>query len=75
MKGRCKWFITCPLRGMENKGVIGHKWRREYCEGNWKSCKRYWMEERGVPHPDTLLPDGTKAGTSRKDAARKEDLV
>lgn len=59
-KMTCKWHAICPLRSLENKGLIGHKWRKEYCEttGNWRECKRYQMEDKGFPHADNMMPDG-----------------
>jgi hypothetical protein len=27
--------------------------------GDWEICKRYHMEEKGILHPDCMLPDGT----------------
>ena len=56
---RCKWYNICPLRVFEKKGLIDESWRKKYCEGNFKECARYKMEEAGKPHPDNLMPDGT----------------
>jgi hypothetical protein len=57
----CKWRDICPLRRLEKEGLIGFKWDREYClsRDNWKSCKRYEAEEKGVSHSDYLMPDGS----------------
>ena len=41
------------------EGRIDRKWIELYCKGDWKSCVRYHMEERGEPHPDWMLPDGS----------------
>jgi len=30
-----------------------------YCKGDWIACKRYEMEQKGIYHPDNMLPDGT----------------
>ncbi|RKX52516.1 MAG: uracil-DNA glycosylase, partial [Thermotoga sp.] len=40
-------------------GVVEEKWIKEYCKGNWWNCIRYQMEEKGEPHPDWMLPDGS----------------
>ena len=42
-------------------GKLDNKWRKQYCESkdNWKNCKRYQMEEKGIVHPDNILPDGS----------------
>ncbi len=56
---KCKWFDVCPLRWLEAQGKITDKWRKQYCESNFTKCKRYQLEERGIPHSDYLLPDGS----------------
>ena len=38
---------------------LDKKWIELYCRGDWKSCVRYNMEERGELHSDYMLPDGT----------------
>ena len=57
----CKWFDVCPLRKFEKEGKLTEKWKNEYCSSkdNWKNCKRYQMEEKGEPHLDNMLPDGS----------------
>jgi len=55
----CKWFPVCPMKRFYKEGILPKKWIKQYCKGNWQSCKRYHMEEKGVPHPDWMLPDGT----------------
>ena len=40
-------------------GKLDKKWIELYCKGDWESCIRYQMEERGEPHPDWMLPDGS----------------
>lgn len=54
----CKWFSVCPMRLFYQQGEICSYWIETYCHGNWRSCLRYWMEERGAPHPDNMLPNG-----------------
>ena len=56
---RCKWFNVCPLRKFEDLGKIENKWKKEYCEHDYNKCERYKMVEKGLPHKDTLLPDGS----------------
>ncbi|MCD6549921.1 uracil-DNA glycosylase [Candidatus Micrarchaeota archaeon] len=56
---RCKWFDVCPLRRFEAEGKISLEWRRRYCEGDFTRCRRYQLEEKGIPHSDYLMPDGT----------------
>jgi hypothetical protein len=56
----CKWFDICPLRKFEKKNKINNDYKQEYClsKKNWKNCKRYIMEEKGIDHKDNLMPDG-----------------
>ena len=54
----CKWIDTCPLRKFEKQDRLDMKWRKHYCEGDFKNCRRYQMEEEGLKHPDAMLPDG-----------------
>ena len=56
----CKWINLCPLRKFEREGKIGNSWAKNYCESsnNWEKCKRYQLEERGIFHPDNMLPNG-----------------
>ena len=55
----CKWLNVCPLRRFEKQGKLNLKWKKQYCEGNFIKCKRYEMAEKGIPHQDSMLPDGT----------------
>jgi len=55
----CKWFPVCPLRINHERGLVGGEWIEAYCKGDWESCVRYGMEERGEPHSDYMLPDGS----------------
>lgn len=55
----CKWYQVCPMKRYYESGMLDKKWVELYCKGNWASCVRYWMEERGEEHPDWMLPDGT----------------
>ncbi len=63
----CKWCSMCPLRSLETQEKISDKWKKEYClsEENWKFCKRYQMEEKGIPH-ENILPDGSRLSVSRR---------
>jgi len=55
----CKWYPLCPMKRFYEKGNLDKKWIELYCKGDWESCIRYQMEEKGLPHPDWMLPDGT----------------
>jgi len=55
----CKWYPVCPMKRFYEEGMIDEKWVELYCKGDWESCIRYQMEERGKPHPDLMLPDGS----------------
>jgi hypothetical protein len=56
----CKWFDVCPLRRLEKEKKISEKWKKEYClsKSNYKNCKRFQLEEKGIEHSDNLLPNG-----------------
>lgn len=54
----CKWFDVCPMKRFYEEGKLEKKWIDEYCKGNWKKCVRYQLEEKGIPHPDNMLPNG-----------------
>ncbi len=54
----CKWINVCPLRRYEKEGKLSLKWKKEYCEKDYKKCKRYQAEEHGKYHPDNMLPSG-----------------
>ncbi|RLG12453.1 uracil-DNA glycosylase [Candidatus Pacearchaeota archaeon] len=56
----CKWYDICPLRQFEKQEKISEGFKEEYCktEENWKNCKRFQMEEKGLYHPDNLMPNG-----------------
>jgi len=40
------------------QGKLAREWIDRYCHGDWESCVRYQMEERGDPHSDYMLPNG-----------------
>jgi len=55
----CKWYPVCPMKRFYEEGKLDKKWIELYCKGDWESCVRYQMEEKGEQHPDWMLPDGT----------------
>jgi len=55
----CKWYPVCPMKRFHEEGKLDRRWIELYCKGDWESCVRYQMEERGEPHPDWMLPDGS----------------
>jgi hypothetical protein len=58
-KGECKWYPTCPMKRFYEQGELDKKWIEGYCKGDWINCVRYELEERGEPHPDWMLPNGS----------------
>ncbi len=59
LQKRCKWYLACPMKIFYEERKLDKKWIKLYCKGEWESCIRYQMEERGEPHPDWMLPDGS----------------
>ena len=55
----CKWYSACPMKRFYEEGKLGKEWIELYCKGDWESCIRYEMEEKGEYHPDYMLPDGS----------------
>jgi DNA polymerase len=56
----CPWHSVCPLRRLEREGQLPDSWARDYCKttDNWRRCRRYQLEEQGIPHSDYMLPNG-----------------
>lgn len=54
----CKWYDVCPMKKFFEEGKLDKKWIENYCFKGGKNCKRYEMEEKGIPHPDNMLPNG-----------------
>ena len=59
MTRECKWYPVCPMKRFYEEGKLDSKWIEQYCKGGWKNCVRYHKEERGEPHSDWMLPDGS----------------
>lgn len=59
LSNNCKWYESCPMKKYYEDGVLDRKWVELYCKGDWESCVRYDMEEKGKLHPDCMLPDGS----------------
>jgi len=66
MQEECKWFPVCAMRRFYEEGQIDKYWIDKYCKGEWLSCVRYQMEEKGEPHPDYMLPDGSYDYSKKK---------
>jgi DNA polymerase len=56
----CKWYPVCPMRWFYEEGRLDREWIELNCRGDWESCFRYQMEEKGETCPDYILPDGTR---------------
>jgi DNA polymerase len=54
----CKWYQVCPMKRFYEAGKLSFEWISRYCRGDWESCVRFQMEEKGEYHPDWMLPDG-----------------
>ena len=59
MKKICKWYYCCPIKFYVDTGKLDKKWVKNYCLIDNHDCIRYQMEEKGVNHPDNMLPDGS----------------
>ncbi len=55
----CKWYDVCPMKKFYEEGKLDKKWIENYCFKQGENCKRYEMEEKGIYHPDNMLPNGT----------------
>ncbi|RLI66343.1 MAG: uracil-DNA glycosylase [Promethearchaeia archaeon] len=55
----CKWYQVCPIKYYTDEGKLPQKWVDSYCLQDNKNCVRYQLEEKGIPHSDKMLPDGT----------------
>jgi len=49
----------CPMKRFYEQGKIRRYWIDQYCKGDWTKCVRYQQEEKGIPHPDYMMPDGS----------------
>ena len=54
----CKWFAVCPMKFYWEQGKLDTSWIDNYCKGKWSRCIRYEKEEKGIDHPDNMLPNG-----------------
>jgi len=55
----CKWYPVCPMKRFYEEGRLAKEWVELYCKGDWESCIRYQLEEKGEAHSDWMLPDGS----------------
>ncbi|MBD3208188.1 MAG: uracil-DNA glycosylase [Candidatus Nealsonbacteria bacterium] len=55
----CPWYEVCPIKRFYEQGRVKREWVEQYCFQNRKDCKRRQLEEKGIPHPDEMLPDGS----------------
>jgi hypothetical protein len=46
--------------------LLDPNWAEQFCHGDWSWCVRFQREQRGEPHPDRMLPDGTIAARLRQ---------
>jgi hypothetical protein len=46
------------MKRYREEGKLDERWIRRYCKGDYRSCVRYKLEERGKYHPDNMLPSG-----------------
>ena len=58
-KNICKWYSVCPIKYFYEQARLDRKWVEDYCWVSNKGCVRRELEEKGIPHPDNMLPDGS----------------
>jgi hypothetical protein len=46
------------MKRFYEEGKLDKKWVKNYCWQDHKNCKRYEAAEKGIPHPDNMLPNG-----------------
>jgi hypothetical protein len=46
------------MKRFYEQGLLEGEWIRLFCKGDYRSCVRYHLEEKGEPHPDNMLPNG-----------------
>ena len=61
----CKWYMWCPVKYFYEQRKLDKKWVEKYCWRDNLKCVRRKMEEKGISHPDNMLPDGTIDETLR----------
>lgn len=54
----CKWYYVCPIKVFFEAHKLDKSWIENYCFSGGKNCKRYELEEKGIYHPDNMLPSG-----------------
>ena len=54
----CKWYKVCPMKRFYEEGKLDKKWVENYCFQNGENCKRLEMVNKGIVHPDNMLPNG-----------------
>ncbi len=54
----CKWYDVCPMKFFYEEEKLNKEWIENYCFNGGNNCKRYRLEEKGIFHPDNMLPDG-----------------
>ena len=55
----CQWYNVCPMKRFVEEGKLDKKWVENYCFRGGEDCQRYAEAEKGIAHPDNMLPDGT----------------
>jgi hypothetical protein len=55
----CINYHECPVVRAYEQGKIDGEWVRMYCEGNWKECARFQLDDILSYSADFVLPDGS----------------
>lgn len=55
---RCEFAANCPMFKMFQDKKALSIWQINYCDGNFKGCKRYELRMSGQSSDDRMLPSG-----------------
>lgn len=71
----CCWFPVCPVKRYTDQGLLDRSWSELFCLGDWKNCIRYQMEDKGKPHADWMLPDGSISNNLKNGLAHNSAYI
>ncbi len=54
----CEYYLSCPMKRFFEEGKLNKEWIENYCFRGGENCKRHKLADKGIPHPDNMLPNG-----------------